>query len=91
VEDLRAWNHLSSNHVRAGRTLYVAEPVHLAPSSRAGSRRGHAATARGRRGKGTARESARARTTTHGAHASRAASHTTHAKSTAHRRGSKGR
>ncbi|HEY4009719.1 MAG TPA: LysM peptidoglycan-binding domain-containing protein [Acidobacteriaceae bacterium] len=40
VEDLRAWNHLSSNRLAPGRTLYVAEPVRLAPSAR--SRTGHA-------------------------------------------------
>jgi membrane-bound lytic murein transglycosylase D len=34
VEQLRAWNHLSSSSVPAGRTLYVAEPVRLAPSVR---------------------------------------------------------
>jgi membrane-bound lytic murein transglycosylase D len=33
VEDLRSWNHLSSNRVAPGRTLYVAEPVRLAPVS----------------------------------------------------------
>jgi membrane-bound lytic murein transglycosylase D len=31
VEDLRRWNHLSSSRVGAKRTLYVTEPVHLAP------------------------------------------------------------
>jgi membrane-bound lytic murein transglycosylase D len=35
AEQLRAWNHLSSNRVVPGRSLYVAEPVHLAPGSRA--------------------------------------------------------
>ncbi|HEX5285164.1 MAG TPA: transglycosylase SLT domain-containing protein [Bryocella sp.] len=34
VEDLRAWNHLSSNRLPRGRTLYVAEPVRLAPTAR---------------------------------------------------------
>ncbi len=33
VEDLRAWNHLSSNTLAPGRTLYVAEPVRLAPTA----------------------------------------------------------
>jgi membrane-bound lytic murein transglycosylase D len=47
VEDLRAWNHLSSNRLTAGRTLYVAEPVRLAPVTRTRSSRGHA-TARGK-------------------------------------------
>jgi membrane-bound lytic murein transglycosylase D len=35
VEDLRRWNHLSSNAVKTGRTLTVAEPVKLAPHMRA--------------------------------------------------------
>jgi len=35
VEDLRRWNHLSSNSVKTGRTLLVAEPVRLAPRTRA--------------------------------------------------------
>ncbi len=38
VEDLRRWNHLSSNAVTPGRTLMVAEPVRLAPSVRARGR-----------------------------------------------------
>jgi membrane-bound lytic murein transglycosylase D len=39
VEDLRAWNHLSTNLIAPGRTLYVAEPVRLAPTARARERR----------------------------------------------------
>lgn len=55
VEQLRRWNHLSANTVPAGRTLYVAEPVRLAPSVRAGgrTRRSHekaAASSRSSRG-----------------------------------------
>ncbi|HZZ37991.1 MAG TPA: LysM peptidoglycan-binding domain-containing protein [Acidobacteriaceae bacterium] len=43
VENLRAWNHLSSNRVAVGRTLYVTEPVHLAPTARVRrGRHGHA-------------------------------------------------
>lgn len=34
VEDLRSWNHLTSNGVRPGRTLTVVAPVRLAPSMR---------------------------------------------------------
>jgi membrane-bound lytic murein transglycosylase D len=34
VEDLRRWNHLSSNTVRVGHTLAVSEPVRLAPHGR---------------------------------------------------------
>jgi membrane-bound lytic murein transglycosylase D len=33
VKQLRAWNHLSSSVVAKGRSLYVAEPVHLAPTA----------------------------------------------------------
>ena len=34
VEDLRRWNHLSSNTLAPGRTLTVSEPVRLAPHGR---------------------------------------------------------
>lgn len=47
VEDLRAWNHLSSNRLTPGRTLYVAEPVRLAPATRTRVPRGHASAAHG--------------------------------------------
>ncbi len=54
VEDLRLWNKLSSSSLRPGRTIYVAEPVRLAPSTRARGR------GRGRSsGRGAARSSAR--------------------------------
>ncbi|HEY0339907.1 MAG TPA: transglycosylase SLT domain-containing protein [Steroidobacteraceae bacterium] len=33
VEQLRAWNHLSSNHVAPGHSLYVVEPIRLAPAT----------------------------------------------------------
>jgi membrane-bound lytic murein transglycosylase D len=33
VEELRRWNHLSSNVVKPGSSLFVAEPVKLAPSA----------------------------------------------------------
>ncbi len=45
VEQLRRWNHLSSNAVRPGRSLRVAEPVKLAPRT---SR--HSRSLRGRTG-----------------------------------------
>ncbi len=46
VEQLRAWNHLASGHVAAGRSLYVMEPIRLAPSARSShARRGHTAPA----------------------------------------------
>ncbi len=46
VEELRRWNHISSNSVTTGRTLLVAEPVRLAPRtrSRAKSSRSKAST-----------------------------------------------
>jgi membrane-bound lytic murein transglycosylase D len=39
VEELRRWNHLSSNVVRPGSSLTVAEPVKLAPVTHVRSRR----------------------------------------------------
>jgi len=42
VEDLRRWNHLTSSRVGARRSLYVSQPVHLAPVTHVRSRRGHA-------------------------------------------------
>jgi membrane-bound lytic murein transglycosylase D len=38
VEQLRQWNHLSSNRVAPGRSLYVVEPIRLAPHTRTHSR-----------------------------------------------------
>ncbi len=34
VEQLRRWNHLHSNYVRPGRSIYVVEPIRLASSPR---------------------------------------------------------
>ncbi len=91
LEDLRAWNHLSSNYVPAGRTLYVAEPVRLAPTARASGRRGHTTTARGRSAKGGTRESAHGGAAHRASHPT-AAAHSTRAKSAApHKRGRAGR
>ena len=43
VEQLRSWNHLSSSRIAPGRSLYVVEPIRLAPKTRSGhSRHGHA-------------------------------------------------
>jgi membrane-bound lytic murein transglycosylase D len=39
VDELRRWNHLTSNTLRAGTQLNVAAPVKLAPATRAGARR----------------------------------------------------
>jgi membrane-bound lytic murein transglycosylase D len=50
VEQLRRWNHLSSNRLRPRSSIAVAEPVKLAPRARM----------RGRRARGRARSSANA-------------------------------
>ena len=81
VQQLRAWNHLSSNRIVPGRTLNVAEPIRMAPSSRASrrarrgshsSRGSHASTTRGK-----SRSGARS-----GSHAT--APHSSHPSSTTH-------
>ncbi len=62
IEELRKWNSLSESSLRPGHTLYVAEPVRLAPSVRTrgrstarGATRGTARGAHGRRASGGAR------------------------------------
>jgi membrane-bound lytic murein transglycosylase D len=73
AEQLRDWNNLSTNSVSPGRSIYVAEPVRLAPGTR---------SIRSRRGRETTRYStAHSSATTHTA-AHGAASHT-HAQSKA--------
>jgi membrane-bound lytic murein transglycosylase D len=79
VDDLRKWNHLSSNKLAPGRSLYVSEPVRLAPTARARTSRGHGATAGAKTTRGK----------TKGAHATPAASHSK--TSTAHKHGTTGR
>jgi membrane-bound lytic murein transglycosylase D len=54
VEDLRSWNSLSTSSLRPGRTIYVAEPVRLAVSSRS---RGRGGRGRGRTRSGSPRGS----------------------------------
>jgi membrane-bound lytic murein transglycosylase D len=44
VEQLRHWNHLSSNTAKPGRVLTIAEPVKLAPGMRTRSRKTHVAS-----------------------------------------------
>jgi membrane-bound lytic murein transglycosylase D len=58
VEQLRSWNKLSSSHVAAGRSLYVAEPIRMAPTSRA-ARGKHGRAERGSAGKRGAHAGAR--------------------------------
>jgi len=41
VQQLRAWNHLSSNRISAGRTLNVTEPIRMAPGMRISRRSAH--------------------------------------------------
>jgi membrane-bound lytic murein transglycosylase D len=79
VDDLRKWNHLSSNKLTPGRSLYVSEPVRLAPTARARTSRGHGTTARAKATSGK----------TKGAHATPAASHPK--TSATHKHGSTGR
>jgi membrane-bound lytic murein transglycosylase D len=55
VEELRRWNHLSSNAVRPGASLTVAEPVKLAPGTHVRSR-----SARGKNGSHSAPSSVHA-------------------------------
>ena len=50
VEQLRSWNHLSSNRVAAGRSLYVVEPIRLAPTAREHHHRRGGSEARTSRG-----------------------------------------
>jgi membrane-bound lytic murein transglycosylase D len=42
VEDLRRWNHLSSSTIKSQRSLYVAQPVHLAPAAIVRTKTSHA-------------------------------------------------
>jgi membrane-bound lytic murein transglycosylase D len=68
AEDLRTWNHLSSNKLTPGRALYVTEPVRLAPTARTSASHGHATTTRARATSGKTASG-------HSAHATPAASH----------------
>lgn len=42
IDQLRQWNHLGAGGIASARSIYVAEPVRLAPSSRVGAHRGRA-------------------------------------------------
>jgi membrane-bound lytic murein transglycosylase D len=68
VEQVRAWNHLISNRITPGRSLYVAEPVRLAPRMRSSRSR---STSHGRPSRAGSHES---QAPTRNSHAS---SHTT--------------
>jgi membrane-bound lytic murein transglycosylase D len=41
VEQLRSWNHLAANRVTPGRSLFVTEPIRLAPGMRSSRARAH--------------------------------------------------
>jgi membrane-bound lytic murein transglycosylase D len=44
VEDLRRWNHLSSSRISPHRTLFVSQPVRLAPVTHVRGKRSHSAS-----------------------------------------------
>jgi len=63
VEQLRQWNHLSSNHVAPGHSLYVVEPIRLAPTAR--EHRHHPGGTAGRSSKATRYTGAERRAAAH--------------------------
>ena len=63
VEQLREWNHLSSNRVASGHSLYVVEPIRLAPSAH--GRRRHSGRAALGKSSGTPRKSASRKASAH--------------------------
>ncbi len=65
VEQLRRWNHLRSNYVRPGRSLYVVEPIHLASSPRIRRRRRISRTSRRRSGPASRRGTAHRKASSH--------------------------
>ena len=79
VEDLRRWNHLSSSRMKPQRSLYVAEPVHLAPAAHVRSK--SVAHDRGRQGDRARRKRAEAHPSKT-PHAKQSAKHATKKKTT---------
>ncbi len=71
TEELRQWNHFSSSSLPAGRRIYVAEPVRLAPAGR-GRRR--AARASGRSSSSSATRRGKSATSSRAGHAKTASS-----------------
>ncbi len=63
VEQLRAWNHLSSNRVPPGHSLYVVEPIRLAPAAR--EHRHHGSHTGGNKSSEKSHTSAGHKTSTH--------------------------
>jgi membrane-bound lytic murein transglycosylase D len=76
-DQLRRWNRLTASSVKPGRSLYVQEPVRLAPSMRGHGR--SAGRGRGRHGRGTPSEAAsgsrRGLASSRSAHSSQAGKH----------------
>ena len=46
VEDLRRWNHLSSSRISSHHTLFVSQPVRLAPATHVRGKRLHSASSK---------------------------------------------
>jgi membrane-bound lytic murein transglycosylase D len=44
VENLRRWNHLSSSTIKPQRSLFVSQPVRLAPAAHTSAKKSHSAT-----------------------------------------------
>jgi membrane-bound lytic murein transglycosylase D len=59
VEQLRAWNHLASNRIVPGHSLYVTEPIRLAPGMRSSRGRAKSTSTRNRTTRTTGRTSYR--------------------------------
>ena len=64
VEDLRRWNHLSSSTIKPQRSLYVSQPVHLAPVAHVRAKKSHTAASTHVTGDGTQRPRTCATSTT---------------------------
>lgn len=75
VEDLRRWNHLSSSRIGARRSLYVSEPVRLAPATHVRSKHSRAGNA------STASSHTKSSRGAQSSHATKSSSHTTAKKS----------
>ena len=70
-EDVRSWNGMKSGKLVPGKTIYVAEPIRLAPgthATRGRSKRGRAAAAKAARGKRATSATSAARTHTAKSH-----------------------
>ena len=98
VDQLRSWNHLSSNRLTPGHSIYVAEPVHLAPAAHGRSRgtrtrsHSHGSHSSGSKGAPSSRASASHHASgSRTAHSSSAHSSVAHASTGTHKSGKKHR